>query len=298
MHQNNANAYIRKEIISEFMDVSKIVEDAWSKTIEDFQNAEKSGEVGLWTEATLRLNFMRHLSKAVELGRILAETPFHFGKVDYKPDIIADFIVNNNKKRVVFELKLFGQAAKWKEDLVKLDKYFIMGWHLGYFLAIGYPWQCEDIQKQPVEKSPLTDYEVKILTHSAPKSNVVPDFMFAAEVLKETIEKGVPYVVNEIGIQAAFAFYEGYVLIFDVMGKEDKLVLRAGLDEKSQKEQKIKELGYQYIDFDEKSKIHPTSTFTGDVLIGEFDFRGMNSKQVAKNIKEPLRQFFEKMDNL
>jgi hypothetical protein len=276
------------------MDVQKIVEDAWSKTIEAFKNAEKSGEVGLWTEATLRLNFIRHLSKSAELGRILAETPFHFEEVDYKPDIIADVIANNDKKRVVFELKLYGQ--NWKEDLVKLDKYSIMGWHLGYFLAIGYPQQCEEIQKQPIEKSPLSHYEVKILTHSAPKANVVPDFKFAADVLKMSIEEEVPYVVNEIGFPGAFAFYEGYTLIFDMMGKENKLVLRAEIDNKSHEEQKIKKLGYPYIDFDEEGKIHPSSTFTGDILIGEFDFRGMNSKQVAKSIKEPLQQFMEKMD--
>jgi len=280
------------------MEVQKIVEDAWFKTIQDFKNAEKSGEVGLWTEATLRLSFIRHLSKAAELGRILAETPFHLGNDDYKPDIIADVIVNNDTKRVVFEMKFYGQTKNWKKDLDKLNKYFITGWHYGYFLAIGTPQQCEEIQKQPIEKPPLTQYEVRILTHSIPKSNVVPDFMFAADVLKNTVEKGVPYVVNEIGMPGAFAFYEGYVLIFDMMGKENKLVVRAGLDDTSREEQKLKELGYPYIDFDEEGKIHPSETFTGDVLIGEFDFRGVNSKQVAKNIKEPLRQFMEKMDNL
>lgn len=281
-----------------FMEVQKIVADAWSKTVEDFRNAERNGETGLWTEASLRLNFIRHLNEVAKLGRILAETPFHFGNDDYKPDIIADVIVNNEPKRIVFEMKFYGQTENWKKDVEKLSKYFIMGWHYGYFLAIGYPQQCDEIRKKPIEKSPMTEYDIKILTEPINQLNVVPDFRFAEHVLRETLGKEVPYVANEIGMQGAFAFYEDYVIIFDMIGKENKLVVRAGFSDTMGENQKVKELGYPYIDFDEDGKIFPSETFSGDLLIGEFEFRGMKTKQVAENIREPLREFLRKMDSI
>jgi len=275
------------------MDLQKIIEDAWSKTIDDFKNAEERGEVGLWTEASLRLSFVRHLNKVAELGRVLAETPFHLGNDDYKPDIIADIKVNNIVKRVAFEMKLFGQTENWKKDLEKLDRYSIIGWDCGYFLAIGYPQQCDEIQKVPIEKSPLTQYEIRILTHSIPKPKEVPDFKFAELVLKETLGKETPYVVSEI--EGAIAFYEEFGLIFDMRSKENKLVVRAGLHDTPTDEQKVKGLGYEYITFDEEGRIHPSKTFTGDILIGESEFRGITVNQVVNKMKEPLRQFMEKM---
>jgi hypothetical protein len=229
----------------------------------------------------------------------LAETPLHFGNHDYKPDIIADIIINNNVKRVVFEMKYYGQTENWQKDLRKLQQeYFFMGWHYGYFLAIGSPQQCDEIHRQPIEKSSPIQYETKILTHSIPKPRLVPDFMFAANVLRETVGKDVPYVANEIGMPGAFVFYEDFVLVFDMACRENKLVVRAG-GFSSKKEPKAKELGYQYIDFDEEGKMHPSKTFTGDILVGEFDIpRGITVGQVVKSVKEPLNQFMKKMDYL
>jgi hypothetical protein len=274
------------------MELHKIIEDAWSKTIDDFKNTEERGDVGLWTEASLRLNFIRHLNEVAELGRVLAETPFHLGNDDYKPDIISDIKVNDGTKTVAFEMKLFGQTDNWKKDLEKLDRYSIIGWDYGYFLAIGYPQQCDEIQKVPIEKSPLSQYEIRILTEPIPKPTEVPDFKFAELVLKETLGKDIPYVVSEI--EGAIAFFEEFALIFDMRSEENKLVVRAGFHDTPTDEQKVKGLGCAYITFDEDGRIHPSKTFTGDVLIGESEFRGMTVNQVVNTIKEPLHEFMKK----
>jgi hypothetical protein len=100
------------------MDIEVSVENAWKKTLADFEEAKKSGDSLLWTEATLRLNFMRRLiEQKVCVDRILAETVYHIGQKDFKPDIIIDYKTESGKNHTaVFELKYFGKIKDWKKD--------------------------------------------------------------------------------------------------------------------------------------------------------------------------------------
>lgn len=270
------------------MEIEELIEDAWLRTLEDFDKAQKRGEAGLWTEATLRLNFLRRLCEIASLDRILAETPFHLGDADYKPDIIVDFIIDSTTEKIVFEIKFFGQTENWKKDLKKLQKYSFIGWNYGYFLAIGGHQQCDEIIKESMQELP-EQYKIKILTHRTRKNKEVADFKFAELVLKKSVGEDVPYVPNEfIG---AFGFYEKHLLYFDISAREDKLVLWASVYDVP--EEKIKELGYTYITFDEEGKMRPSVTSTGNLLIEEFEFRGKTVEEVVKNIKGPLHKFNE-----
>ncbi len=116
--------------------------------------------------------------------------------------------------------------------------------------------------------------------------------------MTEVLGKETPYVVNEI--EGAFAFYEKYTLVFDMISKENKLVVRATLSDMTlEEQQKVEELGYAYITFDEEGRIHPSETFTSDILVGEFEAsQGITVSQMVKKVKEPLNQFIEKIDNL
>jgi len=274
--------------LCETLEIEKLVEEAWLGTVGDFEEAQKSGEAGLWTEATLRLNFLRRLCEIAKLDRILAETPYHLGYDDYKPDIIAEVIIDG-AKRVVFEIKFFGQTKNWKKDLKKLQKYSFIGWDYGYFLAIGSHQQCDEIMKESIQE-PTWQYNIRILTHSARKIKEVMDFKFAALVLEKSLGKDIPYIPNEfIG---AIAYYEKYLLYFDISVKEDKLVLWANVNGTAE-EQKINEFGYPYVTFDDEGEMHPSATFTGNLLIGEFEYRGRTVEEVVENIKERLYRFNE-----
>lgn len=274
------------------MEIEKLVKDAWLRTVKDFDKAQKSGEAGLWTEATLRLNFLRRLCEIAgshKIDKILAETPYHIGYDDYKPDIIADIIIDGSSVKIVFEIKFFGQTKNWKEDLKKLQKYSLIGWDYGYFLAIGSYQQCDEIMKEPIQELPA-QYRIRLLTHPTRKIKEVVDFKFAMLVLEKSLGKDIPYIPNEfIG---AIACYEKHLLYFDISVKEDKLVLWANVD-KTLEEDKIKKLGYAYVNFDEERKMRPSETFTGNLLIGEFEFRGKTVEEVVENIKGPLHRFNE-----
>jgi hypothetical protein len=104
------------------MDVEEIIQNALLKTVETFESARETGDLWLWNEATLRLNFFRHLCENAKLGRIIAETPYHLGYVEYKPDLVTYIITNSEAIAVAFEFKLFGRIEEWK-DLEKLNLY-------------------------------------------------------------------------------------------------------------------------------------------------------------------------------
>jgi hypothetical protein len=163
----------------------------------------------------------------------------------------------------------------------------------GYFLAIGLPWQCDEIKKQRVVEEP--QYKVKILTHSAPRTTVIPDFKFAEYILKDTLGKEVPYIVNEL--YGAIAFRSKYSLHFDMQAKEDKLVLWATLlVDKLPKAEKIRELGYTYIYLDREGGIYPSEELTGKILIGEYNLELPFREEIIKKIKADLNQFEKKIE--
>jgi hypothetical protein len=274
------------------MNVEEIIQNAWLKTVRTFENSKESGELWLWTEAALRLNFFRHLCENAKLSRVIAETPYRLGYVEYKPDLVVDIMVGGETKTVAFEFKLFGPIEDWKEDLEKLSLYKIIGWDYGYFLAVGLPWQCDEIQKQPSVEEPY--YKVKILTHPSPRTSVIPDFKFAEYVLKNTLGREVPYMVNEIF--GAIALRSEYALHFDMQAKEDRLVLWATLfTDKLPKAEKIREFGYAYIGHDEEGGIYPSEEPTGKILIGEYNLK-FPFVEIVKKIKADLNQFEKKIE--
>lgn len=280
-------AQLKKMVV---MDVEVTIENAWLKTIEDFKNANRSGEAWLWTEATLRLNFLRYLCETAKLGRVIAETPYHIGEINQKPDIVVDIMINNNPQTVAFEMKFFRKVESWKKDLKKLRSYGLVGWDYGYFLAIGRPEQCEEILKEPLEVHAdyNPDYKVKVLVHPTQPITIATHSKFAEFVLKKALGKNVPYVINEL--YGAVAWYEKYLLYFDMTAKENKLAVWAELADKRSEGQKTSERGYLWISFDEEGKMHPSEAFTGQILIGEFEITKVY--ETVKNVREALTQFW------
>lgn len=278
------------------MDVEKIIENAWLKTVEDFKNANRTGDAWLWTEASLRLNFLRNLSEIVKFSRLVAETPYHIGDVDLKPDIVADIMINGTIKTVAFEMKFFREVEKWKRDLEKLSSYRLIGWDYGYFLAIGRPEVCEEILKEPlVEDADYNpDYKVKVLVHPTQPLTIPTYSKFAEYVLKEILGKSVPYVLNEL--YGAVAWYEKYLLYFDMIVKENRIVVWAELTDKQLEEYRVRNQGFTWISFDEEASMHPSETFTGQILIGEFEIAKVY--ETIRAIREALTQFEKKILNL
>uniref|UniRef100_A0A7V4NGH7 Uncharacterized protein n=1 Tax=Fervidobacterium pennivorans TaxID=93466 RepID=A0A7V4NGH7_FERPE len=278
------------------MDIRKVVKDAWSKTIEDFEEAKRIGEAWLWTEDTLRLYFFHHFCKQdIKIVRILAETSFHLGNEDYKPDLVIDIFANDAIKTVVFEFKYFSDTMKWKSDWEKLQRYGIIGWNYGFFLAIGRPSQCDEIPKgtQRLEFLGHT-YETMALTHSSSSLKTAPDFKIAEGLLKKSLID-IPYIVSEL--LGAVAFLENILIYFDMTVKQDRCVVWASLDKELWDEPKLREMGYdKWISFDDEGRIQPAETFTGNVLICEVEANTYNHN--IKKVKDSLDQFLGKVKTL
>ena len=275
------------------MEIMDYISLGWGKTCEDFRNASKNGDAWLWTEDTLRLSFIRHLNEVSKLGRVLAETRFHVGSNDYLPDIVADVLVNDSSKTVVFELKFFGNIDDWKNDLKKLDEYSTIGWDAGYFLAIGLPAQCKEIKKAPPVKS-FAHYDIQILAEEFSRSTSIPNFVFAEILLKDLLGKETPYIVNEIN--GAYAFLGENTIAFDMVSKADKITVYAIFNE-SVAEEKLKELSETFVKFDEEGELHYTEDLTRTLLIGEFDCpQSATVGKMAQEMREKVIQFKQKMD--
>ena len=271
------------------MGIETIVETAWVKTVEDFKKANVSGEAWLWTEATLRLTFLRHLCKIARLGRVIAETPYHIGESDLKPDIVADITANDQLKTVAFEMKFFRKVKSWKKDLEKLRNYRLIGWDYGYFLAIGRPEQCEEILRQPIGEYPdyNPDYKVEVLVHPTQPITLTTHAKFAEFVLKEVLGKDVPYVLNELC--GAVAWYKGLLLYFDMTARENRLVIWVELTSRRLKD-RIKGCGYMGISFDEEGAMHTSEAFTGLILVGDFEIARVS--ETVKNVRGALSKFW------
>jgi len=279
------------------MSVEESIKKAWEATVTDYKHALSNHFAKLWTEHTLRLNFIRRLSENAELDRILAETPYPVGKEEYKPDMILDISDNEDIERIVFELKFFGSMSEWLRDLEKLRKYSLIGWNKGYFCAIGSNWQCEEIRKAPpYEKHKINpDYEVHVLASPAEFSHIC-DIAFYRDLMKMLFEKKErSIVINESSLWA-LAYFEKYSIIISGSIKQGKLVVYAQFfDEIS--EDKLKELDYQWFTLDENDEMQPTLTFKNLLLINEIDISKQitYAKEVAQLLKQPIIKFREKM---
>jgi hypothetical protein len=277
-------------VLESSMGVNKAIEDSWLKTIQDFEEAKKIGNAWLWTEDTLRLYFFHHLCQSIRISRILAETTFHIGEEDYKPDLVVDTIVNGTSETTVFEIKYSGR--EWEADWQKLQKYGIIGWDYGYFLAIGRPWQCDAIPKK-VQKHEILEhvYEIRALVYPTPLLAVMPNFKIAEELLKKALI-GVPYVVSENF--GAVAIFEKFVICFYMITKENKCIIWVDFGEEAVDEHKLGKLGYgKWISFDDEDRIQLVESFTGKALIGEFEANTYRDN--VEKVKDSLNQFREKI---
>ena len=283
------------------MDIRQAVEDAWSKTTRDFEEAKKTGDAWLWTEDTLRLCFFRRFcEKNIKIVRIIAETVFHVGKDDYKPDLVVDIATNGAVETVVFEFKYFKNSKEWEKDWEKLRRYGIIGWECGYFLTIDRSWQSDKIpkesQKEKIPGIPWRSYEIKALVHLTSSLEYMPSFRVAEELLKKSL-KGIPYVVSEV-FSYAIAFFKGFLICFDMTAKEKKCVVWVRtLNKELWDEGELRNLGYdKWVCFDDEGRIRPAENFTGDILISEFEANTYSNN--VRKVKDSLEKFRESIQRL
>lgn len=267
-----------------------VIEDAWHRTILDFQKA--GNQNAIWNEATLRLNFLRRLSEVckindITLDRILGETKIHFRKEKYKPDLILDVKIKDETFRIGFEMKYFGKIENWKRDLQKLDNYLFRNWNFRYYLAIGKKEQCIEIEKA------LLDNKVKILTQIMPRQNVSSD-VFLGSVIENIFGKEADYVPSDEPVaRVHYSIEEDWRYIFWFWIDDDKLVVDWEIPDRS--EEIFTEISKYYeIDKENEELYH-------SFKICEFALapsKTYYAKAVANKLREPINQFIQKMDIL
>lgn len=277
------------------MSINEIVEKAWLRTVNEFEKARKNADAWLWTEEALRLHFFKNLNEQnIKIITSLAETPYHIGDSDYKPDLVVYIKEKDEVYTVVFEMKYFGR--NWKDDWEKLQAYGYLGhrWNYGYFLAIGRSWQCDEIPKFKKHKILKHSYEVRSLTHSTPALRYAPDFKIAEGLLRSSL-KDVSYTVTEeLG---AVALYKDVLLYFDLFAKEGKCVVWAAVPEEVADQKKLVELGYdKWITFDDEGLVHLSKKYTGRIMIGEFE--ATTYPKNRKAVKNSLAMFRKKIDSV
>lgn len=277
------------------VNIIEAVEAAWSKTVHDFEKAKENGEAWVWTEATLRLVFFHQFcEQGLDIQSMLAETAFHLGDTDYKPDIMIEILADSEIKTVVFELKYFNR--KWFNDWEKLRLYGIIGWDYGYFLGIGFKSQCEKIPK--FEKQEFLKgahiCELRGLVHPTPRLKYAPMLKIAEGLLKNSLPDA-PYLAsNFVGAVALFKDFDVY---FDVVDKEKKCVVWVKFSNKIRDESKLEKLGLdEWISIDKEGKIVSSKDFVGKIFLGEFE--PTTYKENKNKVKRVINEFMEKMEEL
>lgn len=271
-------------------EIHEIIKNAWHRTIRDYKNAEVQNAI--WNEATLRLNFLRRLSKVCEinhiaLGRILSETKIHCRKVNYKPDLILDVKVKNKTYRIGFEMKYFDKIENWKRDLQKLENYLSRFWDFRYFIAIGENEQCIEIEKA------LSDNKVKILTQIMPRKKYFSFDDYLGSIIEKIFGKEIDYITSDQPI--AWVYYkllnkEDTQYIFRFLVDEDKLVVYLEIPDISK--EKLEKLGQDY-EIDKENDLFKICEF----LFSEYT-KTYHAHVVANKLKEPINKFIQKLDIL
>ena len=276
------------------MEINKAIEDSWSKTVVDFEEAKKTGDAWLWNEEILRLTFLGNFRKQdVMIEKILAETTFHVGDDDYKPDLVIYINTDEGLDVAVCELKYF--SSGWEKDLEKIRRYGTIGWHYGYFLAIGKPTQCEKIPSVVQHYDVMGHtYHTKALVHPTSRIKYAPDFKIAEDLLKGALN-GVPYVVSE-AMQDAIAIFETYVIHFDMSTKTDQCVIWVDFIDTLSEANYPDFYPYRWITLDDEGKIQLADEITGKALIGEFERNSYQSNK--RKVKDSVIEFKNKIKGL
>ena len=286
------------------MNVGKLVQKAWSRTIRDFKEAKENGDACIWTEDTLRLNFFRRLCEQdVKVKRILSEVEFNLAaQGKRRPDLVLSIESKYGIVDVAFEFKYFGRD--WQKSWEDLKRYAVIGWRYGYFLAIGRLLDCDKIPKR-TEKLRVpgflgaTTYEVKAMTHVTSGLEIWPDFKVAEDLAKKTL-KGIPYVANEFFGAVAFDMEKGYAIYFDMINaRQDKCIVYVALFKEAKElrgEHKLREIGYdKFVSFDKEGYITPSKKL-GFILLGEFE--PTSYPENVNKVKAALDRFRKEIDRL
>lgn len=259
----------------------EVIGNVWKKVIQDFDDACKKGTSVYWNEEVLRLKFFQHLLNEIDITSFSAELETHVkGELCY-PDLIVYCRVNGEIVSCVFEFKFWGTLKEWKEDWNKVLSYKeTLSFDYGYFLAIGPSTRLSEFPKEPVK---LGFYVAKALIYG--KSwretfGVVPPIKIAEDMLKKTLN--MPYHVfcsfDERGWVSTLPV--DYTIMFDVVSKEDKLLVLLGLSgfehgssRLKEMEEKLRELGFnRYVKFDpETLTFRETDVMEWGCLIQELE---------------------------
>jgi hypothetical protein len=291
-----SNKEYKSRLIKRNRPIVKIIDTvdrAWNATVQEFEKAKVSGEASIWTEDTLRLIFFRHLcEQGLNIERVLAETAFHLGETDYKPDIVIDVLENNELKTVVFELKYFNE--KWFSDWEKLRLYGIIGWDYGYFLGIGSELLCKSIPKfeKQTYYQETHSCELRGLTHPTARLEYAPHIKIVEDLLKKSLPN-VPYILAPYG---AVALVDKFEVNFDLTAKDEKYLIWVRFPE-TMNEQKLKESGLNnWMRFNEEGKILSSEKFLGNVILGEFSQDA--TSETVREVKATITRFMEKAKTL
>lgn len=282
------------------MDIDQGITNAWNSTVEDYHRAHNEYWAGLWTEDTLRLNFIRRLSENIKINRILAETEYPVEQEVYQPDILVD--VESDKginETIVFELKFFSASfPKCKRDLEKLRKYRLMGWSRGYFLAFEYSGVCEKIRVElaKIEKEMIfitPDYRIIGLV-SCEECGGICNTNFFRYLMKTLFGTGRASIAINERDACAFATLKDYGFGFYL--HDDRLITIAGFKGCSERSPDfIKRAGYQLVEISESGRPE-ASDMGGYVLIKEIPYTDtIGSDEAAAQLAGPIRDFIKKM---
>jgi len=250
----------------------------------------------------LRLNFIRRLGENIKIERILAETEYPVDLEINKPDIIIHVKNDDGSyETVVFEMKFFSDSfPKCKKDLEKLEKYRLMGWDKGYFLAIDFNGVCEKITKELEKMSknpPYIDnpnYKISGYASSEEYGGLCNTTFFKDLIKLIFYQKHPSIAINEIN-SFAIAHFKDYGFLFYV--SDDKLIAIAGFKENQGLSiELVKKAGYQLVTINEALQIIP-SEVEPYVLIKEVTFtETIMSDYAADQLEGPVNEFIKKMD--
>ena len=220
--------------------VEEAIENAWKRTIQDFEDACEYGLAVYWNEEVLRLQFFRHLfAQNINIAWFSAELETHIMGKRYKPDLIVNFKTKDEVKRCVFEFKFWGSMNEWKETWKKLIAYKEAVWFdYGYFIAIGPTGRTKKFLK--IEE--LNDYKIKAFIHEKKWKEafgVAESIYVVRELFKRTLN--MPYH-ELVGFQCIATLLEDYVIIFNVQPVDKCLLMLffPGLEVGSERWREIK----------------------------------------------------------
>jgi len=247
--------------------IDKAVEQAFNKTVQDFEEACNEHHAKFWNEDTLKLDFFRHFSEqGLKIKRFFSEFPITLWGKKHIPDLVVHFETDDELIMVAFEFKFYQRG--WKEDWDKIKNYLEEGFDCGYFLAIG----TENIDDLPsLEEKSDKNYAKAYVHHKASKEafGLWPAFSVVDDLLKKTLD--MCYTVSMM-LQFAATVPEDYNIVYQAQEHEILLLINfSHEDEWSIIENELAKLGLtEFVSLKEGEwTFEPSQTFNGTVLLAK-----------------------------